>query len=172
MTRVWTPSGVQERFLNFSESKILCWLTVCVSNPSVLYAHIRMIMYTRSRSCSPCQSLVDYGNTKRLSMHFFFIKWPQSTGWLFCWVFFCVSIIHRTLTCMDYTTGSLTDHSYYRCRGFGTPTVSESALHFWLGRTLFLVLLMGCEPQVIEFWFQRSTNWQKDTCTSVQQMVE
>ena len=29
-----------------------------------------MITYARSRSCSSCQSSVDYGNTKRPGMHF------------------------------------------------------------------------------------------------------
>ena len=59
---------------SFSKSNImLCWLAVGVPNPSCVayvYARITMITYACSRSCSPCQSSVDYGNTKRPSMHF------------------------------------------------------------------------------------------------------
>ena len=41
----------------------------CVQPPCV-YAHTRMITgYARYISCSPCQSSVDYENTKRSSMH-------------------------------------------------------------------------------------------------------
>ena len=44
--------------------------TVGVPNPPCVYARIiRMIMYARYRSRSPCQSLVVYGDMKRPSMH-------------------------------------------------------------------------------------------------------
>ena len=41
-------------------------LTRCrCAQPACVYARVRMITYVRSRSCSPCQSSVEYGNTKR-----------------------------------------------------------------------------------------------------------
>ena len=52
------------------ESKLLCWLALGVANPPCVYSRLNMIPYARSRSCSPCQSSVDYDNTKRPSMHF------------------------------------------------------------------------------------------------------
>ena len=55
------PSGAQEKCVRvFPESKLmLCWLAVSVPQP------LRMITYARKKSCSPCQSSVDYGNTKQ-----------------------------------------------------------------------------------------------------------
>ena len=41
----------------------------CARPPCVLYARTRMITCARQKSCSPCQSSVDYGNTTRPSMH-------------------------------------------------------------------------------------------------------
>ena len=43
-------------------------LSVCPPPPCV-YARIRMITHARYRSCNLCQSSVDYGTTKRPSMH-------------------------------------------------------------------------------------------------------
>ena len=42
-TQVRTPSGAQDKFVSFSQSKMLCWLAVSVPNPCVyVYARIRL----------------------------------------------------------------------------------------------------------------------------------
>ena len=55
----------------FSESKRLYWLAVSVPNPLCVYACIWKTMYAHYRSCSPCQSSVDYGNMKITSMNLY-----------------------------------------------------------------------------------------------------
>ena len=67
MTRGSNPSGAQEKIVSFSEEKMLCWLVVVVPNPPVCIRthknyHVRTLKIH-------VQSLVDYGNTKRPSMH-------------------------------------------------------------------------------------------------------
>ena len=59
------------RKMEFLRVKImLCRLAVSVPNPCVyIYTRTRIMTYARSRSCSPCQSSVDYENTKRPSMN-------------------------------------------------------------------------------------------------------
>ena len=60
----------KKKTVSFSESKMLCRLAVGCAQPLCVYARMRIITYARLRSCSPCQNSVDYGNTKRPSMHF------------------------------------------------------------------------------------------------------
>ena len=47
----------------------MVFVTLRVIAVLVDYARIRMITYARYRSCGPCPSSVDYGNTKRPSTH-------------------------------------------------------------------------------------------------------
>ena len=72
-SRVRIPSGAQEKLLSFSELRVeKVVLTRCrYAQPPYVYARIRNTMYARSRSCNPCQSGVDYGNTKITSMHLY-----------------------------------------------------------------------------------------------------
>ena len=52
---------------SFSVSKCCAdSLSVCPTLVCINYSRIRMTTYARLRSCSPCQSLVDYGNMKTL----------------------------------------------------------------------------------------------------------
>ena len=82
-SRVQIPLGAQENEF-FQVKKVV--LTRCrCSQPLCVYARIRKTMYALIfiRSCSPCQSLVDYGNTKITSMHLYPQRWnvaDQSGG--------------------------------------------------------------------------------------------
>ena len=60
-----TPSGAQVTFVRVFPSQKCCAhsLSVCPTPPCE-HARIRMITYAR-RPCRPCQSSVDYGNTKK-----------------------------------------------------------------------------------------------------------
>ena len=51
-----------------SELNRLCWLAVIVPQPPCIHRHAKA-MCEPERSCGPCQSLVDYGNTKITTMH-------------------------------------------------------------------------------------------------------
>ena len=55
---------------DFFPSRNGCADPLSVCSPCV-YARIRKTMHTRYRSCSPCQSSVDCGNTKITSMHLY-----------------------------------------------------------------------------------------------------
>ena len=71
VTPVRTPLGAPETFVKKKIQVKNVVLTRCrCAHPPCVDARIRMITYARRRSCSLCQSSVDYGNTERSSMHF------------------------------------------------------------------------------------------------------
>ena len=53
----------------FRVKNVVLTRRVGVTNPLWVYTCTRMITCARYRSCSPCQSSVDYGNTQRSSTH-------------------------------------------------------------------------------------------------------
>ena len=63
----------QEHKINFEffrVKKVVPTRCRCAQPPCV-YAPIRKTMYARTKSCSPCKSSMDYGNTKITSKHLY-----------------------------------------------------------------------------------------------------
>ena len=74
------------------KNMMLCWLAVGVPNPCMyVYTCVRMIMNACKRSCSPCQSLVDYENTN-----------PACKGQMY----FCTVNLNTRVESSDYTLSS------------------------------------------------------------------
>ena len=84
----------------FSAESKMCWLAVGVPNLRVYICthknyHVRTI---KILLCSPCQSSVDYGNTKRPSMHWKVIaELALRTTWLELKLCKCVSECVRSM---------------------------------------------------------------------------
>ena len=73
--RTLSESGAQEKCVRVSPSQKCCADSLSLLSPTPVVtseydARIRMNTYARYRSCSPCQSYVDYGNTKRPSYYY------------------------------------------------------------------------------------------------------
>ena len=62
--------STRKKKVSFSESKCCAdSLSVCPTYPRVYWLRTHKNVRTLQKSCSPCQSSVDYGNTNITSMH-------------------------------------------------------------------------------------------------------